>query len=106
MRAATEVDKFPGGIKRNHRLGGFFFHQFALENLIAFFVQVESFGLGNELPLVREVLRRQLMHLFFDLGEVFLGERLVAEEFVEKAGVNGRANAEFNVGKEFHHSGS
>src|SRR5213082_904827 len=106
MWTAAEINEFPGCVKRDHRLGSFFLHELTLENLITFFVEVESFGLGNELPLVRQVLRRQLMHLSFDLGEVFLGERLVAEEFVEKAGVNGRANAKFNVGKEFHHSGS
>jgi len=49
----------------------FFFHQLAFENLVGLLVQVERFGLGNELALVRQVLRGELVHLFFDFGEVF-----------------------------------
>ena len=41
----------------------------------------------------------------FDFGEVVRGERLVAEEFVEEAGVDGRADAELDVGIELHHRG-
>src|SRR6266436_9832814 len=102
MWAAAEVDEFSGGVEGNHRLGGFFFHELALENLIALFVEVKRFGLGNEFALVGQILRRQLVHFVFDFGEVFLGERLIAQEFVEKASVNRWTYAEFYFGKEFH----
>src|SRR5437762_11257545 len=85
MRAAAKVDEFPGGVERNHRLSSFFLHELALENLIGFFIEVESFRLGNQLALVRQVLSGKLMHLFLNVGEVFLGKRLVAQKFVEKA---------------------
>src|SRR5260370_36091040 len=49
MRAAAEVDEFSGGVEGDHRLGGFFFDELALENLVALLVEVQSFGLGNEL---------------------------------------------------------
>ncbi len=102
MRAAAEVDEFSSGIEGNHRLGGFFLDQFAFENLVGLFVEVQRFRLGNEFALVGQVLRRELAHLLFDFGEVFLGERLLAQEFVEEAGVDWRTDTEFHVWKEFH----
>lgn len=98
VRAPAEIDKFSSGVERNHRLGGFFFDELTLENLIGFFVEIESFGLRNEFALVGEVLGGKLVHFGFDFGEVFRSERFLAEEFVEEAGVNGRADAEFYVG--------
>src|SRR6266478_5373748 len=105
MRAAAEVDEFSSGVERNHRLGGFFFDKLALKNLVGLFVEVQGFRLGNELAFVRQILRGKLVHLFFDFGEVFLGERLIAQEFVEKAGVDRRTNAKLHAGIEFHHRG-
>src|SRR6266571_1261423 len=105
VRAAAEVDEFSGGVERNHRLAGLFFHQLAFENLITLLVEIQSFGLGNELALVWEVLGGELVHLFFDFGEIFRSEGLVAEEFVEEAGVNRRTDAELHVRVEFHHGG-
>src|SRR5712691_1710678 len=63
VRTAAEVNEFSSGVKRDHRLGGFFFDEFALENLVALFVEVERFGLGNELAFVRQILRGELVHL-------------------------------------------
>src|SRR6266702_1462155 len=105
VRAAAEVDEFSGGVERNHRLAGLFFHQLAFENLITLLVEIQSFGLGNELALVWEVLGGELVHLFFDFGEIFRGEGLVAEEFVEEAGIHRRTDAELHVRVEFHHGG-
>ena len=45
------------------------------------------------------------MHLGFDLGEIVLGERLVTDEFVEEAVVDGRADAQLHAGVEFEHGG-
>src|SRR5713226_7814656 len=41
VRAAAEVDEFSRGVERDHRLGGFFFDELALENLVALFVEVQ-----------------------------------------------------------------
>src|SRR5258708_11990260 len=57
VRAAAKVDKFASGVERNHRLGGFFFHQLPFENLVGLFVKVQSLGLWNELALLSQVLR-------------------------------------------------
>src|SRR5213594_562212 len=103
--AAAEVDEFSRGVEGDHRFGGFFFHQFALENLVVLFVEIERFGLGNELALVRQVLGRKLVHLFLNFGEVFRRERFLAQEFVEKAGVNRRADAQLHVGIQLHDRG-
>src|SRR5229473_3197694 len=105
VRAAAEVDEFSGGVEGDHRLGGFFFDKLALKNLVGLFVEVQGFRLGNELAFVGQILRGKLVHLFFDFGEVFLGERLIAQEFVEKAGVDRRTDAELHAGIEFHHRG-
>src|SRR5437762_13629927 len=101
--AAAEVDEFPRGVERDHRLGCFFFHQLALENLVALFVEVQSFRLRDEFALVWQILRRELVHLLFDFGEVFLSERLITQEFVEKARVDGRTDAQLHVGIQLHH---
>src|ERR1700674_6120671 len=52
--AAAEVDKFSGGVERNHRLGGFFFHELALENLVALPVEVQRLRLGDEFAIRSE----------------------------------------------------
>jgi len=64
VRAPAKIDKFSGGVKRDHRLGDFFFDQLALKNLIGFFVQLERFGLRHVLALVRQILRGQFVHFF------------------------------------------
>lgn len=103
MRAAAEVHEFAGGIKGNHQLVGFFFHQFTFEDLIALFVEIERFRLGNKLALVRQILRGKFVHLLFDFRQVFGSERFLAQKFVEKAGVNRRTDAQLYVGIELHH---
>ena len=57
VRAAAEINEFSGGVERNHRLGGFFFHQLAFKFLIAFAIELEGFGLGDQLALVRKIFR-------------------------------------------------
>src|SRR4029077_18455619 len=34
MRAAAEIDEFPGGVERHHRFVGFLFNEFAFEELL------------------------------------------------------------------------
>ncbi len=69
------------------------------------FVELESFRLGDELALVRQVLRGELVHLLFNFCEIFGSKRLVTEEFVEEAGVDGRTDAELHVRIKLHHGG-
>ena len=76
VRAAAEIDKFSGGVKRHHRLGGLFLDQLAFELLVRLAIELERFGLGNQLALVGNVFRGDLAHLRFDFFEVFGRERL------------------------------
>ena len=103
VRAAAEVDEFAGGVERHHRLDGFLLDQFALEGLIPLFVQLDGLGLRQQLALVGNILRRQLVHLLLDARQVFGRERLLAQEFVEKAGVDGRTDAQLHIGEKFEH---
>ena len=105
VRTAAEVDEFSGGVKRDHRLGGFFFDQLALENLIGFFIELDGFGFRHELALVGEILSGEFVHFVFDFFEIFGSERLLAKKFVEKAGVDRGADAELYVGIKLHHRG-
>jgi hypothetical protein len=57
MGPAAEIQKFPGGVKRHHRLAGFFFHQLAFEFLVAFAIELERFRLRNHLALVGNIFR-------------------------------------------------
>ena len=105
MRAAAEVDKLPGGVKGNHRLDGLFLDQFALKFLIRLAIKIERLGLRNQLALVGNVFRGQLVHLGLDFFEVIGSEWLLAHEFVKESGVNRRADAEFHVRVEFENGG-
>src|SRR5580704_7097390 len=105
VRAAAEVDEFAGGVKRDHRVGGFFFDELALKNLVGFFVELDGFRLGDEFALVLQILGGELVHFLFDFLEIFGSERLIAEKFVKESGVDRRANAEFYVGIKLHHRG-
>ena len=103
VRAAAEVDEFSGGVEGDHRLDRFFLDQLAFEFLIRLAIEVERLGLGDQLALVGNVLRGDLAHLGLDFFEVFRRERLVAQEFVEEASFDRRADAELYVGIELEH---
>src|SRR5229473_3274674 len=105
VRAAAEVDELAGGVERDDGLYGFFLDELALEDLVGFSVELESFGLGDELSLVGEILSGELVHFGFDFGEVVGSKRLVAEEFVEEAGVDGRTDAQLDVWIQGHDRG-
>src|SRR6185437_540228 len=106
VRTAAEVDKFSGGVKGNHRLDGFFFHQFALKFLLRFAIEVERLGLRNQFALVGNIFRGQLVHLALDFCEVLGSERLLAHKFVKESGVNRRADAEFYIRVKFENGRS
>ena len=62
-------------------------------------------GLGMSLRSLGKSCAASSCIFCFDFGEVFRSEGFVAEKFVEKAGVDGRTDAELYVGKELHHRG-
>ena len=105
MRAAAKINKFPGGVKGNHGLSCFFFHQLALKGLIGLFVQLDSFRLGKKFALVGQVLCGKLAHLRFNLDQIFRSERFFTKKFIEKARVDGRTNAELDVGEKLSNRG-
>src|SRR5450631_4279582 len=105
MRAAAEIDEFSGGVEGNHWLGGFFFHELALKNLIGFFVELDGFGLGGKFALVGKVLRGELTHLGFNFGEIVGRERLFAKKFVEETCVDRGTDAQLHVGEKLHDGG-
>src|SRR2546429_174067 len=49
VRPAAEIDELAGRVKRDHGLGRFFFHQFALENLIGLLYSSSASVLGISL---------------------------------------------------------
>ena len=103
MRPAAEIDEFPGGVERNHGIFGFFFHQLALEDLLGLLVKLDRFGLGQQLPLIGKILRRKLVHLVLDFGQILGRERFLPQKLVKKSGLDGRADAQFHVGIKLHH---
>ena len=105
VRTAAEIEEFACRVKRDHQLVGFFLDELALENLVGLLVELEGFRLGDEFALILQILRSEFVHFLFNLGEIFRSERLLAEKFVEKAGVDGRADAELDIGVKLHHRG-
>ena len=105
MRSAAEIDEFAGSVEGNHRLIGLFFDQLALEELLGILIELQGFGLRQELALVLQILGGQFAHLLFDFFEVFRSEGLLAQEFVEKAVIDRRSNAQLHVRVEIHHRG-
>jgi hypothetical protein len=106
VRAAAKIDKFPSGVKRNHGLGRFFFHELALKSLIGFFVQLERFRLGQKFAFVWQVLRRKLAHFGFNLDQVFRSEWFFTQKFIEKSCVDGRTDTKLDVRKKLRNRGS
>ncbi len=105
MRAAAEIDELAGRVEGNHRLDSLFLDQFALEFLVGAAIELDRFGLGDELAFVGDVVFGELVHFSFDFREIVGSEGLVADEFVEEAVVNGRPDAEFYLGVELKHGG-
>ncbi len=105
MRAAAEIDEFAGGVEGHHRLVGLFLDQLAFEELLGILVELQRFGLGKQLALVLQILSGELVHLLFDFLEVFRREGLLAQEFVEKAVIDRRTDAQLHIGVKLRHRG-
>ena len=103
VRPAAEVEEFPGGVKRHHRLGGLLFDQLALKRLARPAVELERLSFGQQLALVGDVLRGQLAHLGLDALEILRRKRLLAQKLVEEAVLDRRADAQLHVGKQLQH---
>ncbi len=52
VRPAAKIDEFPRGVKRNHRLVGFFLDKLAFEDLVGILIELQGLGLGQELAFV------------------------------------------------------
>ena len=103
MRATAKIDELPRGVEGDHRLVGLFLDKLAFEDLVGILIELQCLGLGQELAFVLQVSRRKFAHFLFDFFEVFRGERLLSQEFVEETVFHRRANAEFHVGIKLRH---
>ena len=75
MRPAAEVDEIPLFVKRNRS-----FEFLDMFNLVVIgFKDFAGFLLGNFFSLVRNGFLGEFFHLRFNGGEVFFGDRAVAE---------------------------
>src|SRR2546425_11572908 len=92
VRPAAEVEEFPGGVKRHHRLGGLLFDQLALKRLARPAVELERLSFGQQLALVGDVLRGELAHLGLDALEILRRKRLLAQKLVEEAVLDRRGD--------------
>ena len=72
---------------------GFLVDQLHLQGLTAAGEELLRLLPVQHLPLVRQVLRREVLHLLFDRVEVFRHERAIDDEIVEEAFVSGRTDA-------------
>ena len=101
VRPAAEINKFSGGVERDQRLDGLFFHKLALESLIGIFVELQRLGLRQKFPLVRQIACGDLVHLRFNFFKIFRSEWFGTQEFVEEPVVNRRPDAQLDVRIEF-----
>src|SRR5262249_60135096 len=60
-------------------------------------------GVGEEFALVGDVFLGKLAHLGLDAREILRGEGSLAQEFIKKAVLDRRADAELHVGKKLEH---
>jgi hypothetical protein len=58
-----------------------------------------------DLPLVDQILRRQLLHLLLDGVEIFGHERPIDDEVVEEPFIGGRTDTALRAGKQLRHRG-
>src|SRR5258705_786953 len=102
---AAKIDELASGVKGDDGFHGLFLDQFAFKNLIGILVKLKRLQLGHELAFVGKVLRGEFVHFGFNFDEVVGSERLGAQEFVEEAGVDGRADAQLDVRIQLHDRG-
>src|SRR5262245_4699123 len=107
VRAETEVDeriavldRVDGDVLLALRL---LLDQLDLERLAALREEVDRILPRPHLSLVRQVLRRQLLHLFLDRLEILRNERAIDDEVVEETVVNRRTDAALRVRKQVRH---
>jgi hypothetical protein len=73
---------------------------------IAFGLEALETGIAvEEVTSIRLVAIDDLLHLLFDLLEIFGSERGFAQKVVEESGVSGRTVTELGLWKEFQHGG-
>ena len=107
MRAAAEIDELAGLVERNLIIGlGELFDEVALHEIAFGLESLESLVAVEKIAGVRLVAIDDLLHLLFDLFEVFRNEGSLAQKVIEEAGFGGRTVTELGLRKEFQHGGS
>ncbi len=82
---STKVSRILDRVAGDLRLaGGLLFDQLDLQRLTVFGEEAHRFVARPHLPLVRQVLRGELLHLLFDRLEILRHERPVDDEVVEE----------------------
>ena len=98
VRPAAKVDELAGLVQRDLLIGlGELLDEVALHEVAFRLEALQTFGAGQKLARVGQVLLHQLLHLLLDGFEVFGREGLLAIEVVEEAALGGRAVAELGL---------
>ena len=108
MWTKTEVDKWRAvDVVDAHEVACLLLDQFTLQRLVAYAEHTQRFVFGNLLTSITKVLARDLLHPFFDDGQIGFRKRLRRDHVVEEAVtwiVKQRwSDAEFGFGKEIKH---
>ncbi len=105
VRTAAEILKLAGLVDRNLFIGlGELLDEVALHE-VAFALELfETFLARQKFARVGQVLLDELLHLLFDLLEIFGRERSGAIKVVEESVLSRGTVAELGLGKKFEHS--
>src|SRR5205814_3105661 len=109
VRADEEVDERVGILDRVARhlalAYGLLLDQLDLQRLAAPGEEFLRFLPRPHLPFVRQILSRELFHLFLDPFEIVRHERPIDDEVVEEALVGSRADAALRAWKQLGYRG-
>src|ERR1700680_1134959 len=95
MRSAAEVGELAGAIDGNLFIGlGELLDEMTLHEVAFFFKLLKALLAGQKFPRVGNILLHHLLHLLFDLLQIFRSKRSRAIEVVEESGFGGRTVTE------------
>ena len=107
VRAAAEVEESSRLVDRDLFIGlGELLDEVALHEIAFSLELLQAFLTWEELTRVGNVLLGQLLHLFFNLLEIFWSERRRTIEVVKEAVLGRRTVTELGFGKEFQYGRS
>src|SRR5579863_921674 len=105
MRTAAEVGELAGAIDRNLFIGlGELLDEMTLHEVALFFELLQSLLAGQKLARVGNVLLHQLLHLLFDLLQIFWSKRSGTIEIVEESGFGSRTVSKLGLRKKLENS--